>query len=75
MRTVEGEDPTSLVTGLSSADVFCVTPSTAGAECGESNGEPPTYVGVTIEFSAGDQGANTVLEGGAALHNAEWGEG
>jgi len=69
IRTVDGGSPTVVTRGLSSPDVFCVVPSTEGAECGESNGEPPAYVGVTIQFPATDRGANTVLEGGAALHN------
>jgi type II secretory pathway pseudopilin PulG len=82
MRTVEGEAPTGLITGLSSGEIFCVTPSaidpedpeSSSSDCGETNGEPATYVGVTIEFPASDQGGSTVLEGGAALHNAPSGE-
>jgi Tfp pilus assembly protein PilW len=78
-RTVDSTEEI-LVTGLASSNVFCVTPSTGDPESEapkdsdcweESNGEPPTYVGVKIEFPAGEQDGNTVLEGGAALHNLE----
>jgi type II secretory pathway pseudopilin PulG len=69
LRSVNSEPARIIVTGLSSPDVFCVVPSSEGSECGESAEAEPTYVGVKIEFPAGDQDGSTVLEGGAALHN------
>ena len=74
-RAVDGEAARQFVTGLDSPEVFCVVPSTEGTECGETNGDDPTYVGVKIEFPATKREAVTVLEGGAALHNLSAGEG
>src|SRR5262249_50044276 len=74
LRSVDSGPPRTVVTGLSTPDVFCVVPSTEGSECGESSGVEPAYVGVKIEFPAGEQDGVTVLEGGAALHNRELGE-
>ncbi len=76
-RTVNSGAAATVVTGLASPDVFCVSPSLGdpdasepkSSDCGASNGEPPAYVGVAIEFPAGEQDGKTVLEGGAALHN------
>lgn len=60
-----------VVSGLSSAKVFCVVPSVSGSTCGErQTGVTPTYVGAKIELSAGSQQGKTVLEDGAALHNS-----
>lgn len=69
-RTVVGEPARSFVTGLASPDVFCVVPSSAGADCGDESGAAePAYVGVRLEFPASERDDRTILEGGAALHN------
>jgi prepilin-type N-terminal cleavage/methylation domain-containing protein len=64
----------TVISGLASDRVFCVYPtSEEGSECGlQSAVKNPLYVGVKVELpnSEGSQ-ANTVLEDGAALHNAE----
>jgi prepilin-type N-terminal cleavage/methylation domain-containing protein len=61
----------TIVTGLSSDQVFCVYPTaTAGIECGPQGATGPRYVGIKLEFPS-HKGAlsTTVLEDGAALHN------
>lgn len=71
-RSVAGGPAVTVISGLASDDVFCVSPtSELGSECGPQEPNPPLYVGVTVELPnyEGSQG-NTVLEDGAALHNA-----
>ncbi len=73
-RSVAGEPPTTVISGLVSGQVFCVYPtSEAGSECGpEEAGEEPKYVGVKVELPNYEESeGNTVLEDGAALHNAQ----
>jgi Tfp pilus assembly protein PilW len=69
-RTV-GTKSKTLVTGLSSGEVFCVYPTaTSGSECGAQSTTAPRYVGIKLEFpSHKGATATTILEDGAALHN------
>jgi prepilin-type N-terminal cleavage/methylation domain-containing protein len=72
-RSVSGGAPVIVASGLATGEVFCVYPTpTAGSECGpQEAGEPPKYVGVKIEVPNSEGSvANTVVEDGAALHNA-----
>lgn len=72
-RSVSGGPATTVVSGLASGQVFCVYPTPdASSECGpEEAGELPKYVGVKVELpNYEESGGNTVLEDGAALHNA-----
>ncbi len=71
-RSVSGGPATTVVSGLGSGQVFCVYPtSEAAAECGPQGEEAPLYVGVTLELPNYEESqGSTVLEGGAALHNA-----
>jgi prepilin-type N-terminal cleavage/methylation domain-containing protein len=72
-RSVSGGPPATVVSGLASEEIFCVYPtSELGSECGsEEAGELPKYVGVTVELPNYEESqGNTVLEDGAALHNA-----
>lgn len=72
-RTAAGVT-TTLVTGLTSRNVFCVYPtSETTKECGKQSSSTtlaPRYVGITIEVPnhSGESG-QTILEDGAALHN------
>lgn len=71
-RSVSGGPATTVISGLASNEVFCVSPtSELESECGPQEANQPLYVGVTVELPnyEGSQG-NTVLEDGAALHNA-----
>jgi prepilin-type N-terminal cleavage/methylation domain-containing protein len=72
-RSVSGGPAATVVSGLASGQVFCVYPTPdANSECGRQEaGEPAKYVGVKVELPnyESSQG-NTVLEDGAALHNA-----
>ncbi len=71
-RTLGGATKT-IVSGLASDEVFCVYPTSAvGKECGpESTSATARYVGITLEFpNHKDATGTTVLEDGAALHNA-----
>lgn len=72
-RSVSGGLATTVVTGLASGEIFCVYPTLdASSECGPQEvGEPPKYVGVKVELPNYEESqGNTVLEDGAALHNA-----
>jgi prepilin-type N-terminal cleavage/methylation domain-containing protein len=71
-RTVEGRTKT-VVSGLSSQEIFCVYPTASvGKECGAQGNDPARYVGFTLEFPShsGNGAGTTVLEDGAALHNS-----
>jgi type II secretory pathway pseudopilin PulG len=73
-REVGGVTKT-VITGLSSKEIFCVYPtSKVGKECSTQGSAAPRYVGVNLEFpnSAHAEGpsSTTVLEAGAALHNS-----
>ena len=70
-KTVAGVT-TTVVGGLASGEVFCFYPNTEGKECGKASTTAlPRYVGLQVRFpqqSASE--TQTVLEGGAALHNS-----
>ena len=71
-RSVNGGTAVTVVSELSSSNVFCFVPSSAienEAECGERKaGSEPTYVGVQVNFKSREGGGAT-LQDGAALHN------
>jgi prepilin-type N-terminal cleavage/methylation domain-containing protein len=71
-RSVAGEPATTVMSGLASGQVFCVYPtSELNSECGPEGAETPLYVGVTVELPNYEESeGNTVVEDGAALHNA-----
>jgi prepilin-type N-terminal cleavage/methylation domain-containing protein len=71
-RSVNGAETTTIISGLASGKVFCVYPtSEVGSECGLQGSSAPLYVGVKLELpNYEDSEGNTVLEDGAALHNA-----
>jgi prepilin-type N-terminal cleavage/methylation domain-containing protein len=71
-RKVANGPPRTVISGLASGRVFCVYPtSEAGSECGLQGAQPPLYVGVKVELPNYEEAqGSTVLEGGAALHNA-----
>jgi prepilin-type N-terminal cleavage/methylation domain-containing protein len=70
-RTLEGATKT-IASGLASDEVFCVYPTASvGKECGIEGTETPRYVGITLEFPNHKEATGTtILEDGAALHNA-----
>jgi prepilin-type N-terminal cleavage/methylation domain-containing protein len=70
-RTVSGVSK-KVVSGLASPEVFCFYPNTGTTECGPmSTASPPKYVGLKVRFpQTVSTEAQTVLEGGAALHNS-----
>jgi type II secretory pathway pseudopilin PulG len=70
-RTVAGVTR-KVVGGLASAEVFCFYPNTESKECGTaSTTTPARYVGVKVAFPQQvSTEKQTVLEGGAALHNS-----
>lgn len=75
-RQVGAGTARTVVSGLSSTEVFCYVPSIEDpeSECGERPVgavlDPVSYVGATIELPSSEQGDVTVLEDGAALHNS-----
>ncbi len=72
-RSVSGGPAVAVVSGLASGDVFCVYPTPdASSECGpEEGGDPAKYVGIKVELPNYEESqGHTVLEDGAALHNA-----
>lgn len=79
-RRLPGSPAVTVASGLISADVFCVAPTTAmeptpigekEMKCGPEQGATPLYVGVTLELpDHQDATGKTVIEDGAALHNA-----
>jgi prepilin-type N-terminal cleavage/methylation domain-containing protein len=73
VRSVGNGPAETVITGLESNQVFCVFPTAEKPkECGSEGTEAPLYVGVKVELPNYEesQGKN-VLEGGAALHNAQ----
>jgi type II secretory pathway pseudopilin PulG len=70
-RTVSGVTA-KVVGGLASSEVFCFYPNTESKECGTASSTSlPRYVGVKVrlpQITATE--TQTVLEGGAALHNS-----
>jgi type II secretory pathway pseudopilin PulG len=70
-RTVSGVT-TKVVGGLASAEVFCFFPNTESKECGKAGtASPPRYVGIQVRIpQTTATETQTVLEGGAALHNS-----
>jgi prepilin-type N-terminal cleavage/methylation domain-containing protein len=72
-RSVGSGPAETVITGLTSSEIFCVYPTAEKPkECGsEEEAEPPLYVGVKIELpNYEESNGKNVLEGGAALHNA-----
>lgn len=71
-RSINGAETTTVISGLASGRVFCVYPtSEVGSECGLQGSTAPLYVGVKLELPNYEESeGNTVLEDGAALHNA-----
>ncbi|MBS1843540.1 MAG: prepilin-type N-terminal cleavage/methylation domain-containing protein [Actinobacteria bacterium] len=70
-RTVGGIT-TKVVGGLASAEVFCFYPNAESKECGKASPTAlPRYVGLQVRFPQQTSAeTQTVLEGGAALHNS-----
>jgi prepilin-type N-terminal cleavage/methylation domain-containing protein len=71
-RSVSGGAATTVISGLASAQVFCVYPtSEAGKECGPQGSETVLYAGIKVELPNYEEShGNMVLEDGAALHNS-----
>ena len=71
-RSVNAGAAVTVISELSSPNVFCFVPSSVSgneSECGErKTGSEPTYVGVQVNFKAREGGGAT-LQDGAALHN------
>jgi type II secretory pathway pseudopilin PulG len=70
-RTISGKT-TKVVGGLASSEEFCFYPNTGTTECGPASTTAlPRYVGLKVRFpQPSPTETQTVLEGGAALHNS-----
>ncbi len=65
--------PTTQITGIDSAEVFCFVPSTNTdpTECGPAQeGNPPTYIGVTLHVPNPSGPAELTISDGASLRTA-----